>query len=99
LELELGGCGGLAAENLEEVLLRDDQHKTCAICLEDVPSESKVEQLQACKHWFHRACIRKWLDRSPFCPLCRKSGFDLQDWERAMSTAVASVRRGDLQAD
>ena len=65
--------------NLEEVLLRDDQHKTCAICLEDVLTESKVEQLQACKHEFHGACIRKWLDRSPFCPLCRKSGLDLQD--------------------
>lgn len=40
---------------------------TCSICLE--PSN----QTTKCGHFFHHACIAKWAQRTPTCPLCRSA--------------------------
>mgnify|MGYP001582250817 CR=1 FL=1 len=41
---------------------------TCAICLEEL--RHPVART-ACNHLFHAACVSRWFDRAPTCPLCR----------------------------
>ena len=43
----------------------------CAICQEEVLSDSDIRTINQCKHAFHKACIDQWFDRSVFCPICR----------------------------
>jgi ankyrin repeat protein len=40
----------------------------CSICFEH---GGNFRQLP-CGHYFHSACIRKWFERAPTCPLCRE---------------------------
>jgi len=42
----------------------------CSICNEETDPKGKAVQLP-CKHIFHPACIRKWLQIKQFCPNCR----------------------------
>lgn len=44
-------------------------YKGCAICLDD--NEEPYQRL-SCQHIFHKACLDRWLDVNPTCPLCRE---------------------------
>ncbi|PIO70734.1 zinc finger, C3HC4 type [Teladorsagia circumcincta] len=39
----------------------------CAICMMEMWEEARVTP---CKHFFHGACLRKWLSVRQVCPLC-----------------------------
>jgi hypothetical protein len=41
----------------------------CAICLDELIGRIGVSL--TCRHIFHSVCLRKWLDYSQICPLCR----------------------------
>jgi len=43
----------------------------CGICLEKFHKRRYVFLLK-CEHFFHEACMRKWLRSSIVCPFCRK---------------------------
>ena len=45
----------------------------CSICCEPLCSEVVVLPCgaQSCGSYFHRDCIRCWLERNPSCPHCR----------------------------
>jgi hypothetical protein len=44
----------------------------CPICLESIASGSSAAALGChVSHVFHEACISKWLEKTPHCPLCR----------------------------
>ena len=43
----------------------------CVICLEDFKSSRRRKHTLDCSHVFHSTCIKKWLSRSPACPICR----------------------------
>lgn len=46
----------------------------CPICLEDIELEDYYITLNcSSKHFFHSDCIKKWLDYSSCCPLCKSS--------------------------
>jgi ATP-dependent DNA helicase PIF1 len=45
---------------------------TCCICLNDFENGDKVKYLP-CFHMFHSQEINTWLERSEYCPLCKKS--------------------------
>jgi hypothetical protein len=42
----------------------------CCICTETIPIGDEAKILP-CNHYYHSACIIKWLGFSNFCPLCR----------------------------
>ncbi|KAK6016139.1 zinc finger, C3HC4 type [Ostertagia ostertagi] len=48
----------------EELKARSD---ICAICMMEMWEEARVTP---CKHFFHGACLRKWLSVRQVCPLC-----------------------------
>eukprot|EP00931_Biecheleriopsis_adriatica_P027023 TRINITY_DN16331_c0_g1_i3.p1 TRINITY_DN16331_c0_g1~~TRINITY_DN16331_c0_g1_i3.p1 ORF type:complete len:513 (-),score=79.69 TRINITY_DN16331_c0_g1_i3:95-1411(-) len=58
-------------KRVQEELERNEFDQTiCAICLESL--EEQPQQVQACGHRFHTACIHKWfLLEHQRCPLCR----------------------------
>lgn len=51
----------------------------CAICFQLVKADAVALPCskQSCPSYFHRDCIRPWLERNPSCPLCRCSLEDL----------------------
>ena len=50
-----------------------DETATCAICLDDLKSETRpASRLPRCAHVFHEACLLPWLrDCHGTCPICR----------------------------
>lgn len=50
-------------------LVQQLDESDCVICLE--PLTQEVEMM-ICGHAFHTACIKRWLDKSSRCPLCRE---------------------------
>ncbi|XP_027182276.1 E3 ubiquitin-protein ligase Praja-2-like [Coffea eugenioides] len=66
-----GATSPSCIRKLEVVRLEGcSSNKSCPICLEDLVLGSEVTRLH-CYHVFHGDCIRKWLQESHMCPLCR----------------------------
>ncbi|XP_050382009.1 uncharacterized protein LOC126798954 [Argentina anserina] len=49
---------------------RNDNGKSCAICLEDFEPKQEV-MLTPCNHMFHEECIVPWVKSNGRCPVCR----------------------------
>ena len=60
----------IAANTTVGNLVSDTDH-SCAICQDALTSEQEGRKLNACGHWFHRACIDTWLHGNVHCPVCR----------------------------
>lgn len=50
--------------------LMNVQSKSCTICFENFKAMHSCITLKCC-HTFHSACIRRWIDMSWCCPVCR----------------------------
>lgn len=50
--------------------------ETCAICLEEYATGDKLRMLP-CNHGFHVPCIDNWLNRKPFCPICKRDVYNV----------------------
>ncbi|GFQ05864.1 E3 ubiquitin protein ligase rin2 [Phtheirospermum japonicum] len=78
----------------EELQLYDDE---CAICREPMAKAKKL----SCKHLFHLACLRSWLDQglteSYSCPTCRKPLFAGRP-ESGATTRAAEIPRDEQLA-
>ncbi|XP_042448888.1 NEP1-interacting protein 1-like [Zingiber officinale] len=59
-----------AVEGLNMVTAEEPD--SCSICLQDFGTTTRVLAMP-CGHLFHAACLKKWLERSCSCPLCRFS--------------------------
>ncbi|KAG6538155.1 hypothetical protein ZIOFF_003266 [Zingiber officinale] len=59
-----------AVEGLKMVTAEEPNF--CSICLEDFGMATPVLAMP-CSHLFHAACLKKWLEQSCSCPLCRVS--------------------------
>jgi len=49
-------------------------HLSCPICREDFELENEEKNKAAslpCGHLFHSSCIKPWLKKQRFCPMCR----------------------------
>jgi len=59
-------------EALPQVRFESAEMQTCAICLEAYQPGEVLTALR-CNHYFHVACLARWLQRSTQCPLCRST--------------------------
>ena len=48
----------------------NNDSKNCSICLENFKIDDKVIYLP-CIHFFHEMCIKNWIIRKQFCPVCK----------------------------
>lgn len=48
-----------------------DVHGDCRVCLESFAENQEVAGMACGEHVFHAGCIRRWLENSTACPLCR----------------------------
>ena len=68
-----------AIDQILEVHVHEGPAECCAICHDDMETDSKVVRLP-CKHHFHGHCARRWLVQKARCPLCNHHlELDLQD--------------------
>ena len=69
--LNAGSYSNVASsEQLQADAEEEDGGLSCAICFVNFAKEDPVAQL-SCRHIFHTACIRPWLERNMSCPTCR----------------------------
>ncbi|XP_058099836.1 RING-H2 finger protein ATL51-like [Magnolia sinica] len=51
---------------------RWDERENCGICLDELgDSETEEVSVLSCSHPFHVRCLKRWLEESDSCPLCR----------------------------
>ncbi|KAL1363183.1 hypothetical protein HN51_011385 [Arachis hypogaea] len=49
---------------------KDEEGKSCAVCLEDFEAKEEV-MVTPCNHMFHEECIVPWVTSKGQCPVCR----------------------------
>ena len=55
---------------LENVDKLNPEKRRCTICLENFAKFDKVINLN-CLHMFHDNCIKTWLKKKSYCPICK----------------------------
>ncbi|KAG6468202.1 hypothetical protein ZIOFF_072774 [Zingiber officinale] len=68
--LQIWPASTMTVEGLKMVTAEEPD--SCSICLEDFGMMTPVLAMP-CSHRFHAPCLKKWLERSYSCPLCRFS--------------------------
>lgn len=48
------------------------ENPTCPVCLEEFEEASVFVKTKACGHFFHKQCLKGWLNVNRTCPLCRE---------------------------
>ncbi|KAG6497002.1 hypothetical protein ZIOFF_044886 [Zingiber officinale] len=76
-----------AVEGLEMVTAEESD--SCSICLEDLGMTTPVLAMP-CSHLFHPRCLKKWLERSCSCPLCRFS-LRQEQWVSCAPIIIKSI--------
>ncbi|XP_068638626.1 NEP1-interacting protein 2-like isoform X2 [Aristolochia californica] len=78
---DVGVCNGLPPEFVkklpafsfcQEKASRLCGETSCAICLQEYEEGETARKLPFCRHFFHIACVDKWLLRQGSCPVCRQ---------------------------
>lgn len=68
------GCKQYNEKNISLCLYtptRSVNNDICGICHGNM-SDSNSNIITKCKHYYHYACLQKWLQRSKECPMCRE---------------------------
>ncbi|KAG6533865.1 hypothetical protein ZIOFF_007743 [Zingiber officinale] len=76
-----------AVEGLEMVTAEESD--SCSICLEDLGMTAPVLAMP-CSHLFHPGCLKKWLEQSCSCPLCRFS-LPQEKWVSCAPIMIESI--------
>ena len=80
----------LKKREVDKSMLDDNGNAECVVCADEVRVGNTVTELP-CTHWFHEACINKWLSSHGNCPHCRKNiAPDGEDTKPAESTKDAA---------
>ncbi|KAF5731411.1 putative RING-H2 finger protein ATL21C [Tripterygium wilfordii] len=76
-EIAVAGSHGMVPATIKSILSLErvgvddaEEDYSCAICLEELASGSKVCRMP-CSHGFHDGCIVRWLMTRHCCPMCR----------------------------
>lgn len=75
---ECTNCKNYIINNSDLIEFDKNDGSQCSICIEKFENQTEVLQLP-CKHYYHKECIEKWLDKNTSCPLCRKGNSDSCD--------------------
>lgn len=70
IDLE-GEEGALIGEDGEPRQQRKEPTRECCICMESVGVHSRDRMVTPCNHFFHAACLERWLEVRLECALCR----------------------------
>ncbi|KAL3838902.1 hypothetical protein ACJIZ3_023493 [Penstemon smallii] len=57
----------------------DEVCDICVVCQDDLYQENEKIGVVECGHEFHAECIKKWLYRKNFCPICKATALTLID--------------------
>ena len=60
--------------NLKTKISKLKSNHCCAICRQDYCEKDYITELP-CKHFYHKDCIKLWLNKEFTCPYCRKIVF------------------------
>jgi hypothetical protein len=80
---------------VEGSLSKDDA--LCSVCLDCFEGGGTLRMLP-CLHRFHKDCIDEWLQRKPFCPLCKANPFRMQQPPRRVMRALAALPEPQMAA-
>jgi len=61
---------GLRGAGPATVALGQLSERSCSVCLEAYEPGERLVQMP-CQHFFHKACIERWLRQAKSCPLCK----------------------------
>ena len=67
----------------------DKPEGDCPICFEEL-TDGTIRCETTCHKWFHRECIKRWVEDSPTCPMCRA------EWKEAPSTETKDKIHGHI---
>lgn len=67
----------------------DKPEGDCPICFEEL-TDCTVRCETTCHKWFHRECIKRWVEDSPTCPMCRV------EWKEAQASAPEDKIHGHI---
>ena len=63
----------------EYINVKDNDNKSCCICLVDFEDNSKISILPKCNHIFHTECIIEWGKYKTSCPVCRNTCIEKEE--------------------
>jgi len=67
---------GALDENTMPVELTPEElaeHPTCPICIDDYQNGGEViVKTKTCGHFYHKQCLKNWLNTARTCPICRE---------------------------
>ena len=88
----------LPTKQVDKSMLDDQGKAECSICMDEVKLNDEVSMLP-CKHWFHPACIKAWLNEHDTCPHCREGIMPKNSGNsRRPSTSVRSPDQAPLHS-
>ena len=75
----------------------------CPICYEEVTKGTSTTT--RCKHVFHKACLERWMEEKPTCPMCRENIRPttgqlrpvIEDYPHAAAAAVRALQRREAE--
>ena len=67
LENDVSQLDSRILENIDDLC---PEKKRCTICLENFIKFDKIINL-SCLHMFHDSCIKTWLKKNDYCPICK----------------------------
>jgi hypothetical protein len=71
----------------------DKPEGDCPICFEELTDGTAIDTVRCettCHKWFHRECIKRWVEDSPTCPMCRA------EWKEAQVSAPEDKIHGHI---
>ncbi|GMH04615.1 hypothetical protein Nepgr_006455 [Nepenthes gracilis] len=84
---EGGEEGGIVGVGTEKERAISGEDSVCCICLARYVDEDELRELP-CSHFFHAACVDRWLRINASCPLCKCAIDERNDYSPSLTNSV-----------